>query len=68
MTLQMEGKTMNGKTTIEPNYGTTILRVALGVVLLFHGLMKVFVFTISGTNWTALAALPITPTLSPARE
>jgi putative oxidoreductase len=49
MTRQLEGKTMNGKTTIEPNYGTTILRVALGAVVLFHGLMKVFVFTIPGT-------------------
>ena len=31
------------------NYGATITRVALGSVLLAHGLLKVFVFTIPGT-------------------
>jgi hypothetical protein len=25
-------------------------------------------FTISGTNWTALAALPMTPTVSPEKS
>ena len=29
--------------------GTTLLRVTLGVILLAHGLLKVFVFTIPGT-------------------
>ena len=31
------------------NYGATITRLSLGVVLLAHGLLKVFVFTIPGT-------------------
>jgi putative oxidoreductase len=30
-------------------YGTTLLRVSLGIMLLAHGLLKVFVFTIPGT-------------------
>ncbi len=30
-------------------YAATLLRVSLGVMLLAHGLMKVFVFTIPGT-------------------
>lgn len=33
----------------ELNYGAFIIRVSLGVVLLAHGLLKVFVFTIPGT-------------------
>ncbi len=32
-----------------PNLGKALLRVALGVILLAHGLLKVFVFTIPGT-------------------
>jgi putative oxidoreductase len=31
------------------DYGTTLLRVSLGALLLAHGLLKVFVFTIPGT-------------------
>ncbi len=31
------------------NYGATITRLSLGMVLLAHGLLKVFVFTIPGT-------------------
>lgn len=31
------------------DYGTALLRVSLGVMLLAHGLLKVFVFTIPGT-------------------
>jgi putative oxidoreductase len=31
------------------DYGTTLLRVSLGAMLLAHGLLKVFVFTIPGT-------------------
>lgn len=31
------------------NYGATITRLSLGSVLLSHGLLKVFVFTIPGT-------------------
>lgn len=31
------------------NYGTALLRVALGVMLLAHGLLKLFVFTPAGT-------------------
>lgn len=31
------------------NYGATITRLSLGVILLAHGLLKVFVFTIPGT-------------------
>jgi putative oxidoreductase len=31
------------------DYGTALLRVSLGVLLLAHGLLKVFVFTIPGT-------------------
>ena len=34
---------------INPNYGALIARLALGGVLLSHGLLKVFVFTIPGT-------------------
>ena len=33
----------------ELNYGAFIIRVSLGVVLLAHGLLKVYVFTIPGT-------------------
>ena len=33
----------------ELNYGAFIIRVSLGVILLAHGLLKVFVFTIPGT-------------------
>jgi len=33
----------------ELNYGAFIIRVSLGVVLLAHGLLKDFVFTIPGT-------------------
>jgi len=32
-----------------PQLGAMLLRVALGVILLAHGLLKVFVFTIPGT-------------------
>ena len=31
------------------NYGATITRLSLGVILLAHGLLKIFVFTIPGT-------------------
>ena len=31
------------------NYGATITRLSLGVILLAHGLLKVFVFTVPGT-------------------
>ena len=31
------------------NYGATITRLSLGVILLAHGLFKIFVFTIPGT-------------------
>jgi putative oxidoreductase len=31
------------------DYGTALLRVSLGALLLAHGLLKVFVFTIPGT-------------------
>ncbi len=31
------------------DYGTTLLRVSLGALLLAHGLLKIFVFTIPGT-------------------
>lgn len=31
------------------DYGITLLRVSLGVLLLAHGLLKVFVFTVPGT-------------------
>jgi putative oxidoreductase len=31
------------------DYGTTLLRVSLGVLLLAHGFLKIFVFTIPGT-------------------
>lgn len=37
------------ETTTNNNYGATITRLALGSVLLAHGLLKVFVFTIPGT-------------------
>lgn len=37
------------QTTENLNYGATITRVSLGTVLLAHGLLKVFVFTIPGT-------------------
>lgn len=33
----------------EQNYGAFIIRVSLGVVLLAHGLLKLFVFTVPGT-------------------
>lgn len=33
----------------ELNYGAFIIRVSLGVVLLAHGLLKLFVFTVPGT-------------------
>ena len=36
-------------TTQNLNYGATITRIALGSVLLAHGLLKIFVFTIPGT-------------------
>lgn len=36
-------------TTQNLNYGATITRLSLGVILLAHGLLKVFVFTIPGT-------------------
>ena len=39
---------MNSNTQ-NPNYGATITRLSLGVILLAHGLLKVFVFTIPGT-------------------
>ena len=39
---------MNSNTQT-PNYGATITRLSLGVILLAHGLLKVFVFTIPGT-------------------
>ncbi|HEY9038996.1 MAG TPA: DoxX family protein [Roseovarius sp.] len=32
-----------------PNYGATITRIALGGILLAHGLLKLLVFTIPGT-------------------
>ena len=35
--------------TTTQNYGATTARIALGSVLLSHGLLKVFVFTIPGT-------------------
>ena len=35
--------------TTTQNYGATTARIALGSVLLAHGLLKVFVFTIPGT-------------------
>ena len=38
---------MNSNTQ-NPNYGATITRLSLGVILLAHGLLKVFVFTIPG--------------------
>ncbi|GAB5482739.1 MAG: DoxX family protein [Parasphingorhabdus sp.] len=42
-----------------PNYGATITRLSLGVVLLAHGLLKVFVFTIPGTvSFFASLGLP----------
>ena len=31
------------------NYGATITKLSLGVILLAHGLLKIFVFTIPGT-------------------
>ncbi|MDX2104255.1 MAG: DoxX family protein [Alphaproteobacteria bacterium] len=31
------------------DYGITLLRVSLGVLLLAHGLLKIFVFTLPGT-------------------
>lgn len=34
---------------VDQNYGATISRLALGTVLLAHGLLKVFVFTVPGT-------------------
>lgn len=37
---------MNSETQ---NYGAFLLRVSLGVILLAHGLLKVFVFTLPGT-------------------
>ena len=39
---------MNSNTQ-NPNNGATITRLSLGVILLAHGLLKVFVFTIPGT-------------------
>lgn len=35
-------------TSTTENYGATIARISLGVVLIAHGLLKVFVFTIPG--------------------
>ena len=37
------------KSHINFNYGATLTRLTLGSVLLSHGLLKVFVFTIPGT-------------------
>lgn len=36
-------------TTQISSYGATVTRLSLGVILLAHGLLKVFVFTIPGT-------------------
>ena len=36
-------------TTKHLNYGATLTRLSLGTILLAHGLLKVFVFTIPGT-------------------
>ena len=36
-------------TTQNLNYGATITRLSLGTILLAHGLLKIFVFTIPGT-------------------
>lgn len=35
--------------TVNNNYSSTIIRSALGAVLISHGVLKVFVFTIPGT-------------------
>lgn len=35
--------------TSQHNYGAALMRVSLGVILLAHGLLKVFVFTVPGT-------------------
>ncbi len=40
---------MNTTTTQTPLYGITLLRLALGVMFLAHGLLKVLVFTLPGT-------------------
>jgi putative oxidoreductase len=34
---------------LNPAYGATLLRVALGVLFIAHGLLKVLVFTVPGT-------------------
>lgn len=36
-------------TTTPTQYGTTLTRLSLGTILLSHGLLKAFVFTIPGT-------------------
>jgi putative oxidoreductase len=42
-----------------PNYGAFITRISLGSILLSHGLLKVFVFTIPGTvGYFASLGLP----------
>ncbi|MCB1910155.1 MAG: DoxX family protein [Rhodocyclaceae bacterium] len=40
---------MNTNTQTLQDYGTSILRIALGVMFLAHGLLKVLVFTLPGT-------------------
>ena len=44
---QMEKNIMSQETI--PNYGVLVTRLALGSVLLAHGLLKVLVFTVPGT-------------------
>jgi putative oxidoreductase len=36
-------------TTINKEYGAFLIRLMLGIILLSHGLIKVFIFTIAGT-------------------
>jgi len=37
------------ETNLQQQYGAFILRTALGIILLSHGLLKIFVFTVPGT-------------------
>ena len=40
---------MFGNHTTVPQAGTTVLRMGLGILILMHGLLKVFVYTVPGT-------------------